>query len=127
MNAAELYELLDRLPYACDDFIVRFTTRDRADLIEPDDWFCDDDEDLILCSNEDANINEKMDVEQLKKLLNGDNNDWCDYGDEVYNDSIVYIRNDEDEDGEIDNYAWEPTFDRFSINWKRKRVDIWME
>lgn len=123
MNAAELYELLDRLPDACDSFCVRFTTHNRTDLIEPDDWFCDDDGDLILCSNEGVNVNEKMEVVSLKDLLNGDNNTWCDYGKEVYRDSDVYIRDDDDDD----DYAWEPLFERFSINWKRKRVDIWME
>lgn len=38
MNGAELYEMLDRLPDACDDFIVRFTTRDRTEWVEPQAW-----------------------------------------------------------------------------------------
>ena len=38
MNGAELYEMLDRLPDACDDFIVRFTTRDRTEWVELQAW-----------------------------------------------------------------------------------------
>lgn len=121
MNAAELYDLLDRLPYACDDFIVRFTTHDRADWVQPEGWRCDDDGDLILLPIVDEC--DEMTVDDLKRLLDGDNNDSCSYGNEVYNDATVFIC-DDDED---DDYAWEPTFERFSINWKRERVDIWME
>lgn len=120
MNAAELYDLLDRLPYACDDFIVRFTTHDRTEWVQPEGWHCDDDGDLILAPHVDESS--EMTVDRLKRLLDGGNNDWCYSGNEVYNEAIVYIC-----DGDGDDYAWEPTFERFSINWKRERVDIWME
>lgn len=123
MNAAELYELLDRLPESCDDFLVRFTTTDRCDWVQPEGWHCDDDGDLVLVAEMDGNV---MTVDSLKRLLDGGNNEWCRSGNEVYSDSEVYIQ-DEDEDGDNDDYAWEPTDQRFYINWKRKRVDVWME
>ena len=48
MNAATLYELLDRLPKRCDDFTVRFTLRDRAVWFQPDSWEIDDDNDVLF-------------------------------------------------------------------------------
>lgn len=121
MNAAELYELLDRLPDACDYFTVRFTTHHRTWWVEPEGWRCDDDGDLILLPDLDG---VPYTVGHLQLLLDSGNNDCSWYTSaEVHNDATVFIR-DDDED---DDYAWEPTFERFSINWKRKRVDIWIE
>lgn len=125
MNAAELYELLDRLPDACDFFCVRFTTHDRTDYVQPEGWRCDDYGTLILLPNVDECADEidEISVDNLKRLLSGGNNDWCSYENEVHNDAAVVIRNDDKDN----DYAWMPTSERFSINWKRKRVDIWME
>lgn len=126
MTAAELCEMLDRLPSACDHFTVRFTTRDRSDWVEPRGWRCEGTESLILLSSADdegADEIGEMSVDNLKRLLEGGNNDWCSSENEVYSRIAVFIR-----DGNDDySYVYFPTFKRFWINWKQRRVNIWME
>ena len=121
MTVGELYELLDRLPYACDDFRVRFTTRDYGYWIEPERWRVDDDGDLVLTCNEEWQDYDEYTVNELKDLLD---DDWSesDYDEPLfYADTDVYIH---DNDG---GPFYSPQFARCYINWKRKRVDVWMD
>lgn len=126
MTAAELCEMLDRLPSACDNFTVRFTTHDRSDWVEPEGWRCEGISTLILLSDADdegADEIGEMSVDDLKHLLEGGNNKWCTDGNEVHNSIAVFIRDGND----YYSYVYYPTFKRFWINWKQHRVDIWME
>ena len=121
MTVGELYELLDRLPYACDDFTVRFTTRDRGAWIQPECWRVDDDGDLILNLWQDGEGHDAYTVDELKDLLD---DDWSesDYDEPLFWDSTdVYIHNN---DGGL---FYSPQFARCYINWKRERVDVWMD
>ena len=121
MTVGELYELLDRLPYACDDFKVRFTTRNRGKWIQPECWRVDDDGDLILTLWQDGDDHEGYTVDRLKGLLDYDWDD-SDYDEPLfYDDANVYIS---DDDG---GPFYSPEFARCDINWKRERVDVWMD
>lgn len=125
MTAVELCEMLYRLPSACDDFTVRFTTHDRSVWVEPEGWRCEGPNVLLLLSEVDEGADEtgEMSVDDLKHLLEGGNNNWCSSENEVYNRISVFIRDGND----YDSYVYFPTFKRFWVNWKRRRVDIWME
>lgn len=117
MTARYLYEMLDRLPYGCDDFIVRFTTSGYVCWRQPTSWFIDDDQDLVLTTNDD----ECMTVAELKDLLCGE------LDDDVYTDASVYIQDYDADEDYANDYAWQPCDWRMYINWKRERVDVWME
>lgn len=108
-----LHELLDRLPYACDDFKVRFTLRDRSVWIQPEGWHIDDDGDLILDAENDDGV--VYSVYELKDLLDEGGDSDFNYGSDVY----IY----DNDDGPF----YEPLDERFYINWKRERVDVFMD
>lgn len=131
MNAAELYERLDRLPYACDDFIVRFTTQDRTIWVQPNGWLDEENGNLTFVFGDDYDgisdiklrgINrdgEPMYVDVVKGILAGTRN-----GSKVK----VYIKNSRNINIECDDgeYYGDVVDTRFYINWKRRRVDVWI-
>lgn len=131
MNVGTLYEMLDRLPVRCDDFIVRFTSHDRSYWFQSgcEGWIVDEDRDLLLSLwGEDA-ADDVYTVEQLKDLLEGYCNDECADGQEVFDWMTVYIeRVVLDDDYEVDDRVYyEILDDRFEVNWKRGRVDVFIE
>ena len=120
MNVGTLYELLDRLPESCDDFTVRFTPRDRSDWIQPECWRVVEGDCLILTVWDDGegHDDDNQTVDRLKDLLDGYWNDECEEEDEVYFYQYVYV--------ECDGIWHDILDDRFEINWKRERVDIFV-
>ena len=132
MNAAILYEKLDRLPSKCDSFDVRFTTHDRSESFESLLWSVDDDGDLRLWRPEDDDEWERASqytVDELKDLLAGyDNHDEDDDDQQVCDDSEVFVVDpDWDEDGDPDHTFYSICYRRFEINWKRHRVDVFID
>ena len=131
MNVGTLYELLDRLPERCDDFTVRFTLHDRTNWIQPEYGTVDVEGDLILTiwNDDDDHDDEEYTVDGLKDLLDGYWNDDCDESQKIYDWREVYVRDvDTDEyTGEEDSTYYDILDDRFEINWKRERVDVFME
>lgn len=132
MNAATLYEKLDRLPSKCDSFGVRFTTHDRSESFESLLWSVDDDGDLRLWRPEDDDEWERASqytVDGLKDLLAGyDNHDEDDDDQQVSDDSEVFVVDpDWDEDGDPDHTFYSICYRRFEINWKRHRVDVFID
>ena len=131
MNVGTLYELLDRLPERCDDFTVRFTLHDRTDWIQPECWRVDDDDDLILTlwNDDEDHDDDEYTVDRLKDLLDGYWNDDCDEGQEIYDWREVYVEDVETGEytGEEDSTYYDILDDRFEINWKRERVDVFLE
>ena len=131
MNVGTLYELLDRLPERCDDFIVRFTSHDRSYWFQPgcEGWIVDEDRDLLLSLwGEDA-ADDVYTVYQLKDLLGGCYNDECADGQEIGDWMKVYVERvvlGDDCDVE-DRVYYDVLDDRFEINWKRGRVDVFIE
>lgn len=131
MNVGTLYELLDRLPERCDDFVVRFTLHDRTYWIQPECSHVDDEGDLILTlfKDDDDHDDDEYTIDSLKDLLDGYWNDECDEGQEVYDWREVYVMDIEAgdyydyEDGDY----YDILDDRFEINWKRGRVDIFID
>ena len=118
MNVGTLYELLDRLPERCDDFIVRFTLRDRSEWIQPDSWEIDADNDLLFELYDDDC--ERYTVCDLKDILDDE---------DVYADADVYVKDEEEDEytGDKTETYYDVLDDRFEINWKRERVDVFME
>jgi len=132
MNAATLYERLDRLPSKCDSFTVRFTTNNRSESFESLLWSVDDDGDLRLWNPEDDEEWERASpysVDGLKNLLAGyDNHDEDDDDQQVRDDSDVYVVDpDWDDCGDPDHTFYSICFRRFEINWKRCRVDVFID
>ena len=129
MNVGTLYELLDRLPERCDYFTVRFTLHDRSEWYQTECWHVDDDDDLILTRWYDDDDHDAYTVDRLKDLLDGYWNDECDEGQEVYVWRDVYfmskVKDEYDDYTEGDYY--DILDDRFEINWKRERVDVFIE
>ena len=120
MKAATLYELLDRLPERGDDFMVRFTLHDRSEWIQPECWCIDNDGDLLLELWNDDDNHDGYTVCDLKAILDDE---------DVYADLEVYVKDEEDDEytGDIDETYYDVLDDRFEINWKRERVDVFME
>ena len=133
MNVGTLYELLDRLPERCDYFTVRFTLHDRSEWIQPECFHIDDDGDLILTiwsKDEGPDKVNVFTVDRLKKLLDGYWNDTEDDEDEmVFNWRDIYVMGkDYDEySDEEDTTYYDILNHMFSINWKRGRVDIFID
>ena len=136
MNVGTFYELLDRLPERCDDFKVRFTLHDRTNWIQPECWHVDDDGDLILTlwDDDEDHDDDEYTIDRLKDLLDGYWNDECDEDQEIYDWREVYIEDFEwigngDQYGPRDrcNTYYDILDDRFEINWKRERVDVFIE
>lgn len=113
MTVGELYELLDRLPYACDDFKVRFTTRDRSTYVEPETWDIDDADDFIWKDDYDG---VPYTVYNMKRLL-ADEDDEYSFTKKTH---VYYYDWNEER-------HYSPQFARCAINWKRERVDVWMD
>jgi hypothetical protein len=126
MNVGMLYELLDRLPARCDQFKVRFSLVDRAFWIQSECWYVDEDDDLIFSIYTDED-HEEFTVEEVKDILSGTWNDEYDDQD-VFDWQEVYIEDvdDDEDDGEIKTY-YEIIANRFQINWKRQRVDVFIK
>lgn len=121
MCVGEFYEMLDSLPEACDNFDVRFTTHNRSVWIYPDGYGVDGDGDLCINSTYDADDNrDTYTVDDLKELLSGDWNNESDY---VEDDMDVYAEY-RDYDG---SEYYLVLNHRFWINWKRKRVDVFIQ
>lgn len=80
---------------------------------------CDGDGDLILYYDSDC-PDEEYTVDSLKDVLDLD---------EVSGGTTVLVKIDdgEDEDGDPIWTYYDILDDRFEINWKRKRVDIFIE
>lgn len=131
MNVGTLYELLDRLPERCDGFTVRFTLHDRTDWVQPECWRVDDEGDLILSVWNDGedHDDDEYTVDGLKDLLDGYWNDDCEEGQEIYDWQEVYLEDVETDEytGDEDSTYYDILEDRFQINWKRERVDAFME
>ena len=130
MNVGTLYELLDRLPERCDYFKVRFTRHDRTEWVQPECWKVDDG-DLILSLWNDGedHDDDEYTVDGLKDLLDGYWNDDCEEGQEIYDWQEVYLEDVETDEytGDEDSTYYDILDDRFQINWKRERVDVFME
>lgn len=132
MNAATLYEKLDRLPSKCDLFDVRFTTSNRSVSFESFLWSIDDDGDLRLWrpdGDEEWERASSYSIDELKDLLSGYyNHDEDEDDQQVYGDSEVFVVDpDWDEDGDPDHDFYSICWRRFEINWKRHRVDVFIE
>lgn len=119
MTAGYLYELLDRLPERCDTFKVRFTLPERGFCVEPTGWHVDEYDNICLEVTEDG---DQFPVRGLKRLLNGELNDDCVEQNETHSWQEVFVLN-EDDGSEDYYYILE---ERFEINWKRNRVDVFM-
>lgn len=125
MNVGTLYELLDRLPERCDDFTVRFTLHDRSEWIQPECWHVTVAGDLMLNVFDD-DYHEEFTVLRLKNILDGCENGGVDDNgveQEIYIDQDVFVVTGEDEETD---YCYIVN-DRFEINWKRERVDAFIE
>lgn len=120
MSVGEFYEMLDALPYRCGNFDVRFTTHDRSTWMKAVSCCVDSDDDLCLQSKYDDEDNEACyTVNGLKELLSGEMNDGYD---DVENSMDVYAEYRDYDDSEyhlVLNH-------RFWINWKRRRVDVFI-
>ena len=131
MSVGTLYELLDRLPERSDDFTVWFTLRDCSGRIQPECWRIDDDGDLLLklWNDDEEHDGDEYTVDRLKDLLDGYWNDEEDNEDEcVYDWRDVYVADGHvDEYGDEDYTYYDILDDRFEINWKHERVDVFME
>lgn len=115
MNVGMLYELLDRLPDACDGFVVRFTPIDRSGWLDPESYsvkhgvlFFEDGTTGTIC------------VAYMKDILDGMFNEQAVESEEIYPDMDVMI-----DFGEA--YYRNPLRKRFEINWKRERVDVFVD
>lgn len=121
MCVGEFYEMLDSLPEACDDFDVRFTTHDRSTWMAAVSYCVDSDGDLCLQSAYDDEDNEcGYTVDDLKELLSGERNDGYD---DVKNSMDVYAEYRNYDDSEYHLVLSR----RFWINWKRRRVDVFIK
>ena len=125
MNVGTFYELLDRLPERCDFFDICFTFHDRSDRFWPHWWWVDSDNKLTLSySFSDYEAGDEFSVYRLKEILIGDENDECECGQEVYDYMEVYAKKIFDDGEEI---YFDIINDRFEINWKRGRVDVFID
>ena len=126
MNVGTLYELLDRLPERCDYFTVRFTTHDRSVRIDTDGWTVNDNGQLLLTLNDDYANEYNYTVDSFKGLLAGYCNDRCEGGQEIYDYQEMYVVTWPDDF--FDDTTWYNILDdRFEINWKRERVDVFIK
>lgn len=112
MTVNGLYELLDRLPRKCDDFIVRFVCDwDSGVHLEPTQFEEDHDYDCVLGDHDKSQSEERFSVEEMKDFL------WNEI---TYADAKVFV----------DLPGWKEYFvpmnckTRPWINWKRKRVEV---
>lgn len=132
MNVGTLYELLDRLPERCDDFTVRFTLHDRSQWIQPECWHIDEEGDLILTLWSQGEVPDEVQeytVYGLKDLLAGHWNDNQDDEDDMvfdWRDVYVMDKDYDEYSDEEDTTYYDILNHRFSINWKRDRVDVFM-
>ena len=106
MTVEELYDFLYDLPEACDRFRVRFCFPDGSFQVETGYSMINDADDLIL--TEDADDGDVHTVRALRSELHAAM--WC-------NNVYVY-------DGA--RYR-RPTNHRAYIDWRRKRVDVWLK
>ena len=106
MTVKELYDFLYNLPDACDRFRVRFCFPDGSFQVEVGNWVVDDADDLIL--SEDDDDGEVYTLHTLMSSLHATM--WC-------NNVYVY-------DGDCYH---RPTRHRACIDWRRKRVDVWLK
>lgn len=121
MCVGEFYEMLDSLPEGCDGFDVRFTTHNRSVWIYPVGYHIDSDGDLCINSAYDADDNrDTYTVDDLKELLSGDWNNECEYVEDDMDVYAEYRDYDESEYYLVLNH-------RFWINWKRGRVDVFIQ
>lgn len=119
MYPAELYERLDRLPFDCDDFTVRFTTHNRGVWIQPKYSSYDGDGDLVFWTSENADWeDEDLSVSDVKDML-----DECDVDTRVF----VRLGFEYGDYGFVEISYGRILDERFYINWKRRRVDIFIE
>lgn len=127
MNAGTFYELLDRLPERCDFFDVSFTFHDRSYAYWALRWWVDDNHNLILehtFTDHGVGDGEGFTVYELKGILDGAWNYECECGQEVYSNMGVYGRKMDDDGTSV---YYDILADRFEINWKRNRVDVFID
>ena len=121
MCVGEFYEMLDSLPEVCDNFDVRFTTHNRSVWIYPDGYGVDGDGDLCISSTYNADENrDTYTVDELKELLSGDWNNGRDCIEDEMEVYAEYCGFDESDYYLVLNH-------RFWINWKRERVDVFIQ
>lgn len=121
MCVGEFYEMLDSLPEKCDDFDVRFTTHNRSTWMHSFSYNVDGDGDLCIMSAVDDDDNDdSYTVTDLKELLSGN---WNTEYECVEDDMEVYA---EYRDYEGSEYHLVLNH-RFWINWKRERVDVFIQ
>ena len=116
-TANDLLDRLNDLPRKCKNFIVRFKDIDNGDWVQPECWYIDDDQDLILNIYDDGDDHHEFTVNDLMNILTVGTTD--DYDNVVEEETPVYI----DVNSDDDNYR-RPLDEYFRINWKEKRVEI---
>lgn len=119
------YELLDRLPARCDNFRVCFTTHDRSESFIPTKWLINQsDDEVAICRwlKGGSFIGSGFSVAQLKLRLNGTIDDGRTYASSWM--PVVFEDVNQDDES-ISHYKLSRR--RFEINWKRCRVDVFLD
>ena len=135
MVAETLYEKLKKLPQKCNSFDVRFVSGEYEETFDSLIWSVDADGDLRLWRPEDDEWDDAspFTVEELKDLLLGnwneeDDDDNDDNPQVVCYDSEVYVVDpDWRSDGEPDHTFYSIEYRPFNINWKRHRVEVFID
>lgn len=127
MTVATLYEMLDLLPDEYDAFFIRFVFPDRSRNYQCETWQVDEDRLLFLGKTTAIDDVGGIAVSTAKRILSGDDEIFDGDYDPGMRVLLVGPVDEFNEDGSPRYVGFRILENDFSINEKRRRVDVWIE